>query len=137
MQVMYKDPDKQREANRKASQRKRDKGMTQGMTNEGMTAVNEQTHVIPSSKRGKDIKCFADLPLDVQQTIDSMSTVDGKIDKTIKANRTVIALDYQQTFGAGAYYPHGATCTGVVTGKPGNDNYDGICTDEWRVEHGR
>ncbi len=33
---MYKDPDRQREANRQASQRRRDKGMTQGMTNEGM-----------------------------------------------------------------------------------------------------
>ena len=33
---MYKDKAKQREANRRASQRRRDKGMTQGMTNEGM-----------------------------------------------------------------------------------------------------
>ena len=53
---MYKDKDKQREANREASQRRRDKGMTQGMTNEGMTTRNGVANVIPSSKRGKDIK---------------------------------------------------------------------------------
>ena len=34
---MYKDKARQREANRMASQRRRDKGMTQGMTKEGMT----------------------------------------------------------------------------------------------------
>ena len=51
-----------------------------------------------SPKRGKDIKCFEDLPPDVQQTIDSMSIVEGKIDQTIKANRTAIAIAYQHTF---------------------------------------
>ena len=49
-------------------------------------------------KRGKDIKCFADLPPDVQQTIDSLSMVDGKICKTVKANRTAIAINYQHLF---------------------------------------
>jgi len=49
-------------------------------------------------KRGKDIKVFEDLPLDVQQTIDRMSTVDGKIDQAIKANRTAIAIHYQHIF---------------------------------------
>lgn len=51
------------------------------------------------SKRGKDIKCFADLPLDVQNTIESMSVNDeGVIDQTIKANRTAIAVHYQHLF---------------------------------------
>ena len=50
------------------------------------------------AKRGKDIKCFEDLPVDVQQTIDRMSVVDGKIDQTIKVNRTAIAIHYQHLF---------------------------------------
>lgn len=70
------------------------------------------------NKRGKDIKCFEDLPPDVQEVIHRLSTIDGQIDQTIKANRTAIAVNYfehrlQQTFGAGAYYPHGAVCVGV------------------------
>lgn len=72
-----------------------------------------KTARFPTHKRGKDIKCFADLPPDVQQTIDSMSLVDGKIDQTIKANRTAIAVNYQHLF-AGAYYPHGAVCTDIM-----------------------
>lgn len=110
---MYKDPDKQREANKKASQRQRDKqkGMTvEGMTNQGMTdgsipievlakvdkACGE--HLAHGLKRGNDIKCFEDLPPDVQRTIDRMSIVNGKIDQTIKANRTAIAINYQHLF---------------------------------------
>ena len=46
----------------------------------------------------KQVKCFEDLPPDVQKTIDSMSVVEGKIDKTIKANRTAIAVHYQHLF---------------------------------------
>lgn len=51
-----------------------------------------------TGKCGKDIKCFEDLPLDVQATIDMMSVVDGKIDQTIKANRTAIAIHYQHLY---------------------------------------
>ena len=51
-----------------------------------------------TGKRGKDIKTFEDLPPDVQQTIDSLSMVDGKIYQTVKANRTAIAINYQQLF---------------------------------------
>ncbi len=49
-------------------------------------------------KHGLDIKCFEDLPPDVQQTIDVMSVVEGVVDKTIKANRTAIAIHYQHLF---------------------------------------
>ena len=119
---MYKDKAKQREANRQASKKYRD-----SMTDKGMTVAPEiipksDIHVIPDhpvpvipkhrgftqgkqvpildgpKKRGKDIKMFEDLPSDVQQTIDMMSVVDGKIDQTIKANRTAIAIHYQHTF---------------------------------------
>ena len=137
---MYKDKDKQREANRQASQRRRDadkvKGMTaQGMTNEGMTYDNGgitvpdklgpviprrgqgitqpllhkavapkkyALHVVP--KRGKDIKCFGDLPTDVRETIIMMSQRCGKIDPIEKAKRTTIAINYQHLF-PGMYEP--------------------------------
>ena len=46
----------------------------------------------------KQVKVFEDLPPDIQQTIDIMSVVDGKIDQTIKANRTAIAVHYQHLF---------------------------------------
>ena len=89
---------------------------------------------IGQPKRGKDIKCFADLPPDVQQTIDKMSVVGGKIDKTIKANRTAIAVNYQHLF-PGRYYPQdSAISSPVCIGKPGDADYDGICTPEWIAE---
>ena len=118
---MYKDKDKQREAQRNWVRQKRidKKGSTTVVMGSFQDAFDNAVKEVKSKpKRGKDIKCFADLPTDVQQTIDSMSTVAGKIDQTIKANRTAIAVNYQHTFGAGAYYPHGAVCTGIVTGKP-------------------
>ena len=146
---MYKDKAKQREANRQASQRQRDKkGMTDDCTKAGIVILDHPIPVIPertaqgnirvskpgdadyepqcetllvnakpntgdkrlkdyydehretglNSKRGKDIKTFGDLPPDVQQTIDNLSVVEGKIDQTIKANRTAIAIHYQHTF---------------------------------------
>lgn len=170
---MYKDPDRQREADRARQKRRRDKIKAKGVTNQGVTVkalpagphgacvlgidptetadsvfepkrgkdikalpnklnlmadvINQQVTgsvksertgvnlealniaavpnsrgghklVAPIPKRGKGIKCFADLPLDVQQSIDRMSMVDGKIDQTIKANRTAIAVHYQHLF---------------------------------------
>lgn len=53
---------------------------------------------IRPDKRGKDIKCFEDLPADVQETIHMLSTINGKIDQTIKTNRTAIAIHYQHLF---------------------------------------
>ena len=133
---MYKDKAKQKEANRQASQRRRDrKGMTDDCAKVGIVIPErtaqgnirvskpgdadyepqcETTRAFvedrprrkrlcfgirtEEGKRGKDIKVFADLPPDVQQTIDIMSVVEGKIDQTIKANRTAIAIHYQHTF---------------------------------------
>lgn len=50
--MAYKDKDKQKEANRQASQRRRDKvkGVTPGMTNQGMTFGDSSMTVIPKSK---------------------------------------------------------------------------------------
>ena len=104
---MYKNKSKQREAN--AERQRRYKARQKGVTSEGVTCkalpidktpyaelIGDKICNIP--KRGKDIKCFEDLPPDVQQTIDVMSVVEGKIDQTIKANRTAIAINYQHLF---------------------------------------
>lgn len=55
--MVYKDKDKQREANRQASQRRRDmlKGMaTQGVMDAGVTVINKQPNVIPKYPRVSD-----------------------------------------------------------------------------------
>jgi hypothetical protein len=121
--MAYKDKDRQREAN--AERQRRYKAKQKALLNEGVTGVipkgvTEMIQDVAANggeysfktvkgevqdvhhtqhKRGKDIKCFADLPPDVQQTIDSLSIVEGKIDKTIKANRTTIAIGFQRQFG--------------------------------------
>ena len=110
---MYKDKDRQREAN--AERQRRYKARQKALPEQGVTdkALLDGTMSIETLammdagcgnkldhglKRGKDIKCFVDLPPDVQQTIDSLSIVEGKIDQTIKANRTAIAVHYQHLF---------------------------------------
>lgn len=150
---MYKNKDKQREANRQAQARFKAKGITKGITEQGITKPNNIDLKLckcgwpgtiddsdvnqPSTKRGHDIKCFEDLPPDVQQTIDRMSIVDGKIDQTIKANRTAIAVNYQHLFPDSYGLGMCPVCTGVVVGKPGDADYNGICTEVWRAERGR
>ena len=155
---MYKDKDKQREANRKAQAKfKAKQGITNrppsGITGQGITEDGYVPNVIPkpkdivdvlhnrilanpkvrlvSSKRGKDIKSFADLPPDVQQTIDRMSESNEE-----KQKRTAIAIHYQHAFPNG-YHPKNTDFSGVVTGKPGDADYNGICTPEWRAKRGR
>ena len=116
---MYKDKDKQREANRQAQARFKAKQSLaeQGITEKVLPLEPKSVSVIPErtaqgnirvSKPSKDIKCFSDLPPDVQRTIDQMSLIDGKIDTTIKANRTAIAINYQHLF------PNRYHSTGVV-----------------------
>ena len=144
---MYKDKDRQREANRQAQARFKAKkvlleqGVSAQVLPNGTTDVSvvkalhklvklERTAQgnIRVSKPGdadyepqcettrafvdnrakrpsptKQVKCFEDLPPDVQATIESMSMVDGKMDQTIKVNRTAIAIHYQHTF-PGRYY---------------------------------
>ena len=89
---MYKDKGKQREANRQASQRQRDKkGMTDDCAKAGIVIPDHPVPVIP--KRGKDIKCFEDLPVDVQATINRLSESNEE-----KAKRTAAAIKYQHLF---------------------------------------
>lgn len=68
---MYKDKDKQREANRKAQAKFKAKGITEGITNQGITS---QVKVIP--KRGKDIKC--------------LSTIDGSMPESYYAKHKAV-----------------------------------------------
>jgi len=107
---MYKDEDKRKEAGKERQRRYRNKA--KGVTIEGVTdkalplcpyclkrpilsgnaiACEECSQMtLISPKRGKDIKTFNDLPLDVQQTIDRMSDTT---EEHIK--RTEAAINYQ------------------------------------------
>lgn len=101
---MYKDKDKQREANRKAQAKfkARVKGITETVTPEGITNQLKANQVIPNMRRGKDIQCFADLPPDVQATINRLSDNDEE-----HARRTAAAIKYQHLF------PDHYHCTGT------------------------
>lgn len=108
---MYKDKDKQREANKRSKERWQAKQADiavrealgippEGIPQQGIPPIENKG--IP--KRGKDIKSFVDM----------MSLVDGKIDQTIKANRTAIAIDYQHKH-PDRYHSTGAVFTGKMT----------------------
>ncbi len=142
--MAYKDKDKQREVQRNWVRQKK---ATKGSTEQGSTLTGESVAVAIKAmsqvadkaerakpKRGLDIKCFLDLPLDVQDTIQTLSESEAEYQK-----RTRIAIDYQHQF------PDRYNCSGccistserVVTGKPGDADYNGICTKEWRAERGK
>ncbi len=110
----YKDKDKQKEANKSAAQRRRDKakGMT-GITHKGMTIPERHTQNVtpeqgvtlkpipfaePKRKRGEDIKTFHDLPPDVQRDIESMSQHAQGDKAEDKKARTARAIRYQHMF---------------------------------------
>ena len=105
---MYKDPDKQREANRIAQARFKAKGITnQGITptspvipeqpllHKAVAPKKYALHIIPkpTPRRGKDITKFEHLPPDVQGTINRLS----KDDDQEHGRRTAIAINYQHT----------------------------------------
>ena len=116
---MYKDKDKQREANRQASQRQRDKkGMTDDCAKAGIVIPDHPVPVIPAEpevmveidndgnitpisqpKRGKDIKTFNDLPPDVQQAIRRLSQTNEEF-----KIRTSIAIKYQHLIPSNGIY---------------------------------
>lgn len=129
---MYKDKEKQREAGKERAQRYRNahkitpQEITPYVTPSGNIRVSKpgDADYVPqcettrafienrskrpeTGKRGKDIKCFEDLPPDVQKTIDRMSiNKDGTVNQTVKVNRTAIAINYQHQF-PGRYYSTG------------------------------
>ena len=101
---MYKDKDRQREANRQAKARQRAKGMTATADNVIPQVIPERTEEViwesepGASKKINEIingkpKTFADLPPDVQATIRSLSHSNEEMKR-----RTAIALAYQQMF---------------------------------------
>lgn len=116
--MAYKDKDRQREAGKERQRRYRDKHKPiPEITPLGNVRVSKpgDADYVPqcettkafvdgrdkrpsTAKRGLDIKCFEDLPPDVQETIDKMSMVDGKIDQTTRAKRTAAAIHYQHLF---------------------------------------
>lgn len=140
---MYKDKDKQRDANRKAQAKFKAKGITEGITDRVLPQFEDiiGLHLKGVPKRGKDIKCFVDLPPDVQQTISRMSLVNGKIDQFDKAKRTTAAIKYQHLFPESFEPNHFIDVSNIVTGKPGDQAHttwhNGICTEEWRQARGR
>ncbi len=83
---MYKDKEKQREANKQAKARQ---GMTEGVINQGMTPVIREPSVIPSPRRGKDITKFEHLPPDVQATINRPGDADYPLCEPVTATGTV------------------------------------------------
>jgi hypothetical protein len=124
---MYKDKDKQREAN--AERQRRYKAKQKALLSEGVTDKALPDDIVKSycefvesilPKRGKDIKCFADLPPDVQEamTEGGLTNVTDQDSRQIEKDMVAIGLR-------------------PVTGKPGDADYNGICTDEWRAERGR
>ncbi len=104
---MYKDKGRQREANRQAQQRRRElvrEGTKdgEGMTDTEIDKVYQGMTTPPSvtPKRGKDIKCFEDLPADVQSTINTPSE-----DEAEHKRRTAIAVNYQHQSSCGWLAP--------------------------------
>lgn len=103
---MYKDKDRQREANRTAQARfkAKAKGITiesitdrvlpADVPSHGLDVAFEKTEFI-KPRRGKDITKFEHLPPDVQATIDRMSD-----DEQEHSRRTAIAINYQHQFPA-------------------------------------
>ena len=93
---MYKDKQKQRktDAERQRRYRRDKKGVTgQGVTHPNIPTLSVTEFTKTKFKRGKDIKCFEDLPADVQHTIDRISESEEE-----KRRRTAIAIRYQHTF---------------------------------------
>ena len=120
---MYKDQDKQREANRQAQARF--KAKAKGITSQGITdevlpdgTMSIETLVMMDVgcgnkldhglKRGLAIKCFEDLPPDVQQTIIRLSRNNDDVGALTQEHnrRTAIAIHYQHLF-PNRYYSTG------------------------------
>jgi len=76
--------------------RGKDEGVTINLPEQppkGAAVLEVETESNLKSKRGKDIKCFEDLPPDVQRTIRSVSESNEEFQK-----RTEVAIKYQHLF---------------------------------------
>ena len=154
---MYKDKDKQKEANRLASQKRRNKakGMTDVLTNEHYVIPGSNTGVIPKHCDGLEVtdeapsradlidgippqflpgsqsiieqrfKGFDGLPLDVQHTIDRISTSPEE-----RAQRIAIALDYQAKHPGSRHKGIDYDSQPRSTAKPGDADYQSSGIEE-------
>lgn len=105
---MYKDKEKQKEANKRAMRRNRAKGASVIPCDTRLKVIPEGTPVVipcevelDKPKRGTDIKTFEDLPPDVQHDIETMSShaaQRGEDYEEDKARRTARAIRYQHLF---------------------------------------
>ena len=92
--MMYKDKDKQREANRAAKAKQR---AMQGMTEGRRNVIPDVIPLLAGPRRGKDITKFEHLPPDVQGTINRLSGSYYSESATPQehSSRTAITIDYQ------------------------------------------
>ena len=60
--------------------------------------VDNRAKRLSTAKRGKDIKCFEDLPPNAQECINKMSIKDGKIDQTLKDNWMASVVSFQRLY---------------------------------------
>ena len=111
---MYTDKDRQKQANKEANKRYRErKGITQGITDKGITqglAADAVGKALAVEQPSGAKPAFADLPLDVQHEIDRMcyETTGQRQASHTRAAMTERALHYQATMGK--RHSHGATC---------------------------
>ncbi len=108
--MAYKDKEKQREANRE--RQRRYKARHKGVTSEGVT-------VTPN--------------LDIREGYDE-AKIQGMIEDVRKNGGE---YSFKTIKGEVQDVHHTKACTGVVTGKPGDEGYNGVCTEAWRAERGR
>ena len=99
---MYKDREKAKETARERMRRFRNKGVTPVTPPGDVTPDPVTPSVTPSHKRGTDIKCFEDLPADVQLDIVTMAASKAGNDEVAyqreRQDRTERAIHYQHTF---------------------------------------
>ena len=113
---VYKDINKQREANKQIQARRRQQGMTKGVTDQGVTAgvtVKGVTDNVTPKRQ-----TFTDLPADVQHTIDRISDSPEE-----RAVRTAIAVDYQAKHPGSQHKGIDYEAEPRGTAKPGDPDY--------------
>ena len=130
---MYKDVEKQKQANREAARRRRARaqGMTQGMTKQGMTRpgmTGLPDDVQIAINRACDERVKAGKPDDRALRVSSAIAYQKlypDVDSEGK-DRAYRHINPRETMDMGFHVP--------VVGKPGDADYDGIVTPEWRAE---
>lgn len=130
MQVMYKDLDKQREANRERQRRYKAKqkallneGVTEGITfvtAEGKSVIFTEGEDDPGIDGSIDIKTLAEVDAGCDDKL-SHGLKRGKNIKAITENSVLLSKQIGK----------------IYTGKPGDADYNGVCTPDWRAERGK